>query len=139
MPLTALVRMEFAALFSAIRQLIFKLILVVYFLCQLLPDDVIRSTAEAFASKKIKRAHGRTSSSHPCFACKNDTNHNKEQTQIQIIICESYKNNIYMYECNFFILKVSANDDHRKASERQRELQWHRIRIFGLLFETFKY
>ena len=44
--------MEYAALFSAIRQLIFKLILVVYFLCQLLPDDVIRSTAEAFASKE---------------------------------------------------------------------------------------
>jgi hypothetical protein len=49
MSATVAVRM---AMLAAFRHSIFKLIFAVYFLCQLLPDDVIRCTAEAFASKE---------------------------------------------------------------------------------------
>ena len=50
---TIAVRMAVAVLLAAFRHSIFKLIFA-YFLCQLLPDDVIRCTAEAFASKESK-------------------------------------------------------------------------------------
>ena len=54
MSATVVFRVAVAALLAAFRQPLFKLIFAVYFLCQLLPDDVIRCTAEAFASKESK-------------------------------------------------------------------------------------
>ena len=42
-------------LLSAARRSIFKLILVLYFLIELLPNDVINWTAEAFTSDESKQ------------------------------------------------------------------------------------